>query len=31
MRFRGDTETATRIYKKLAGRGVTEIPLSGRS
>jgi putative sterol carrier protein len=31
MRFRGDVETANRIYRKLAGRGVTEIPLSRRS
>ena len=30
LRFRGDLETATRLYKKIAGRGVTEIPLSRR-
>jgi putative sterol carrier protein len=30
LRFRGDVETATRLFKKVAGRGVTEIPLARR-
>jgi putative sterol carrier protein len=30
LRFRGDVETATRLFRKVAGRGVTEIPLARR-
>jgi putative sterol carrier protein len=30
LRLRGDVSTATRLFKRAAGRGMTEIPLSPR-